>query len=84
MRPCTEPEIAYNTDAPPGAFSKLMILVTYLRSAVEELRHVTWPTRSQAVRLSSIVLGFTVVSALAYGFIDLLLGQLMALLLSLA
>jgi preprotein translocase SecE subunit len=53
----------------------------YFRGSLEELHHVRWPTRNQAVRLSAIVLGFTLASAAVYGFLDFLLGQGMSLLL---
>ncbi|MEK7137660.1 MAG: preprotein translocase subunit SecE [Patescibacteria group bacterium] len=53
----------------------------YFRGSLEELHHVRWPTRNQAVRLSVIVLGFTLASAAVYGFLDFLLGQGMSLLL---
>jgi preprotein translocase SecE subunit len=81
---CISSQIPYNPYAPAGAFSKKtssVTLLNYFRSATEELKHVTWPTRRQALRLSTIVLGFILVSAVIYGFIDLLLGQGMLLLL---
>jgi preprotein translocase SecE subunit len=46
-------------------------IATYFREAVQELELVRWPTRQQAVRLSTVVLGFTVVSALIFGLVDL-------------
>jgi preprotein translocase SecE subunit len=58
--------------------------VTYINEALEELRHVRWPTRQQAVRLSIIVLGFTAASAAIFGLIDFLLSELVQVLLSLA
>ena len=68
-----------------GFFEKTMnTIITYINEALEELRHVRWPTRQQAVRLSLIVLGFTAASAAIFGFLDFLLSQLIHLLLSLA
>ena len=58
--------------------------VNYLRGAVTELHQVRWPTRNQAVRLSVIVIAFTLASALLYGVVDFILGQGMALLLHVA
>jgi preprotein translocase SecE subunit len=46
----------------------------YLKEALEELRHVRWPTRQQAVRLSVIVLGFTAVATALFGLIDYILS----------
>lgn len=56
----------------------------YFRGALTELHHVRWPTRNQAVRLSAIVIGFTLAAAFVYGLIDFFLGQGMALLLHFA
>lgn len=50
-------------------------LQNYVRSALEELRQVQWPTRRQAVRLSAIVLGFTGVSAVVFGLLDFAFAQ---------
>ena len=62
----------------------MKVVSTYINEALEELRHVRWPTRQQAVRLSAIVLAFTVVCALAFGFIDFLLSETISFLLSIA
>jgi preprotein translocase subunit SecE len=45
-------------------------ILTYFRGSLEELRHVRWPTRQQAVRLTIIVLIFIVVNAFALAVID--------------
>jgi preprotein translocase SecE subunit len=50
----------------------------YFRGALAELHQVRWPTRNQAIRLSGIVLGFTLAAAAVYGVVDFLLGQGMA------
>ena len=54
----------------------------YINGAITELELVRWPTRQQAVRLSVIVLVFTLASAFVFGFVDFLLGNLIRLLLS--
>ena len=54
----------------------------YFRGAVEELHHVRWPTRNQAIRLSIITIIFTFATAIAYGVIDFLLGRGVAVLLN--
>jgi len=56
----------------------------FLRGAVEELHHVRWPTRQQAVRLSLIVIAFVFCSAAIFGIVDFLLARLVTLLLSFA
>ena len=50
-------------------------IMTHITGAIEELHHVRWPTRQQAVRLSTIVLIFTLVAALLFGLLDALLSQ---------
>ena len=51
------------------------IVTTYFNEAIQELELVRWPTRQQAVRLSVIVLAFTLASAAVFGIIDFLLSQ---------
>ena len=62
----------------------MSLVLNYITEALEELRHVRWPTRQQAVRLSAIVLAFTALSAAVFGFVDFLLSELVTLLISLA
>lgn len=57
-------------------------ITQYIRDSIEELHHVRWPTRQQAVRLSLIVIAFTFGSAALYGVIDFVLAQAVKLLLS--
>ncbi len=68
-----------------GIFHKsaMQTLMTYVTEALEELRHVRWPTRQQAVRLSAIVLGFCAVATAAFGVVDFALSQVVKLLLTL-
>jgi len=54
----------------------------FLRGAVEELHHVRWPTRQQAVRLSLIVIAFVFGTAIIFGLVDFALARLVTLLLS--
>jgi preprotein translocase SecE subunit len=55
--------------------------MNYLRGSVEELRHVRWPTRQQAVRLSLITIVFIVLSAVSVGIIDTILTGIIGFLL---
>jgi preprotein translocase SecE subunit len=59
-------------------------ILTYFSEALEELRHVRWPTRQQAVRFSAVVIAFTAVAAAFFGFADFLLSQALKLLLAAA
>ncbi len=45
-------------------------IMSYINESLEELRQVRWPTRQQAVRFSSVVIGFTFMCAIAFGLID--------------
>ncbi|MBT4119337.1 MAG: preprotein translocase subunit SecE [Candidatus Peribacter sp.] len=60
-----------------------MNIGTYINEAVIELRHVRWPTRQQAIRLSIITIGFTTAVAISFGGIDYALNQVVKVLLSL-
>lgn len=56
----------------------------YFRGAVEELRHVRFATRKQAVRLSVITIIFTFATSMAYGLVDFILGRVVSVLLHFA
>ncbi len=55
-------------------------VIRYFQETAEELRKVSWPTWEETVRLTVIVLGTTVVSAVFLGLLDLLFRELAALL----
>lgn len=58
--------------------------IAFLNEALTELRHVRWPTRQQAIRLSAIVLAFVAVTALAFGLLDSLISEIVILVLNVA
>ena len=62
----------------------LSAVTRFINEAVEELHQVRWPTRQQAVRLSVVVLVFTLISAFIFGFLDFLLSQIVSILVSFA
>ncbi len=45
-------------------------LVKYLKEAREEFHKVTWPTRTQTIRYSLLVVGISVFLAVFIGFVD--------------
>ena len=45
-------------------------LLNYFEESYQELRKVSWPTRSQAVKLSFLVLGFCIATAVFIGLLD--------------
>lgn len=57
-------------------------IVSYINGALEELRHVRWPTRQQAVRFSAVVIFFTLATGIFFGIIDFGLSEFMSQLLS--
>ncbi len=46
------------------------MLVKYIRESIAELHNVTWPTRKQGIRITTIVFIFMIVSAAVLGFLD--------------
>ncbi|PIR53440.1 preprotein translocase subunit SecE [Candidatus Peregrinibacteria bacterium CG10_big_fil_rev_8_21_14_0_10_49_10] len=62
----------------------MRFITTYINDCVQELHHVRWPTRHQAIRLSLIVLGFVAASTALFGLLDFGLAKAVSLLLSFA
>jgi len=56
----------------------------YIAEAMEELRHVRWPTRQQAIRLSIIVIIFVFATSIAFGVVDFGLSQIVKFMLNFA
>jgi preprotein translocase subunit SecE len=54
-------------------------ITRFLRETRSELRKVVWPTRREAVNMTAIVLGVTVLMAAGLGIVDWLFTQLFAL-----
>lgn len=50
-----------------------MFIKTYLQNCFQEIHNVTWPTRKQAVRITTIVFIFMIISGFVLGFVDELL-----------
>ena len=46
------------------------VIVRYIKETRSELRKVTWPTRQEALNLTLIVVGFTILMAALLGAID--------------
>lgn len=46
------------------------VIVRYVKDSYQELHKVSWPTKNQAVRISAIVLGFSLVTAAFIGLLD--------------
>lgn len=48
------------------------MLKKYLRESFAELNNVTWPTRKQGIRITTIVFIFMIVAAAVLGVLDYL------------
>lgn len=46
------------------------MLVKYIKDSIAELHNVTWPTRKQGIRITTIVFIFMIVAATVLGFLD--------------
>lgn len=46
------------------------MLKKYIRDSFAELHNVTWPTRKQGIRITTIVFIFMIVAAAILGFLD--------------
>lgn len=74
-RSCSKESIVAKAQEKTKATKELGI-VRYLRETRAELRKVTWPTRKEALNLTYIVLGVTVVFAIVFGLLDALFSQI--------
>lgn len=54
-------------------------ITRFLRETRSELRKVVWPTRREAMNMTAIVLGVTVLMAAGLGIVDWLFTELFAL-----
>jgi len=52
-----------------------MIFFDYLRETRAEMRHVTWPTRQQAIHYTLIVLGISILTGIFLGVLDYVFGK---------
>jgi len=59
-------------------------IIQYFKDSIQEFNNVTWPTRKQAIRISTIVFIFMVVSAIILGLVDMLLATGYKMLISLS
>ncbi len=62
----------------------MQAIKTYIQNAIQELNHVTWPTKAQTIRISIIVIGFILVAAAILGFVDFGFTQFFKVLLNIA
>lgn len=51
----------------------VIAFTSYVRSSIEELKKVAWPTRAETVRYSLLVIGVSLATALLIGVLDFIL-----------
>lgn len=47
-------------------------MIKYIKESFAELNNVTWPTRKQGIKITTIVIVFMIISAIVLGFVDYL------------
>lgn len=52
-------------------------LTQYLRATLAEMKQVSWPTQTQTVIYTSLVIGISILVALFVAFFDLIFGRLL-------
>ena len=50
---------------------------SYLTGITEELKKVTWPSRSQVIKLSFVVISISLIIAFYVGLLDIMLAKLL-------
>jgi len=50
-----------------------MSLKSYFQDSAKEYNSIAWPTRKQAIRLTTVVIIFVIISSIALGAVDQLL-----------
>ena len=68
---------------PEAGTKKPNAIVRYFRETSGELRKVTWPTRLEARRLTTVVVVVVALTSAALGFFDFAFARLVGLLVSL-
>ncbi len=54
-----------------------MALIEYLKETKAELKHVSWPTRKQAIALTVVVIAISIFTALFLGLFDTIFSTLL-------
>ncbi len=54
-----------------------MSLIEYLKETKAELKHVSWPTRAQAIRFTVSVIAISIVTAYFLGIFDFLFTKVL-------
>jgi preprotein translocase subunit SecE len=68
-------DLSARLPAPVGA--RVQGAETWARGIIAELRKVAWPTREEALKLTTVVIAISVVVGLFLGAVDAIFGALM-------
>ncbi|MCL5733124.1 MAG: preprotein translocase subunit SecE [Patescibacteria group bacterium] len=49
----------------------------YFKEAKQEFSHLNWPSREEAIRLTSVVIGFSLILAAFLGFFDYIFSAIL-------
>lgn len=52
-----------------------MSLINYIQETRSELKHVSWPSRRQAIAFTIIVIVISIITAIVLGVFDVLLAR---------
>ncbi len=52
-----------------------MSLISYIKDTRAEMKHVTWPTRSQTINYTLLVIGLSFVTAIVLGVFDFIFSS---------
>ncbi|OHA93618.1 MAG: preprotein translocase subunit SecE [Candidatus Zambryskibacteria bacterium RIFCSPLOWO2_12_FULL_39_45] len=55
-----------------------MSLITYLKDTKGELKHVSWPTRSQTINFTIVVVLISIFVSFFLGFFDYIIGLILS------
>lgn len=55
-----------------------MKIIEYIKETKGELKHVSWPTRNQAMAFTAIVIAVSLVIAFFLGFFDLIFSKILS------
>ncbi len=57
-----------------------MKITEYIKQTRTEMSHVTWPSREQTIRFTSLVIAVSLITALILGIADFVFSKLLTLL----
>ncbi|MDR2459935.1 MAG: preprotein translocase subunit SecE [Deltaproteobacteria bacterium] len=77
-KPKPKPKAA---DIPKGP-NKIMQLINFFKEAKKELQWVTWPTRSETIKSTGVLLVLVGISAIYLGLVDGILTRLLGLIIN--